>query len=389
MGPVDGVTAHEVSGVCCLKIPSLKRLGKNRQLLLMVVAPTLLTLVYETGIASDIYVSESRFVIKAPSQKAAQISTLASLIQTTALSGGQEQSWEVIEYIRSRSALNDLQKQFSVERVFSREGSDVFSRYPGLFRFRSQERLFHYYQDMVSSTMDHETGVVVLKVKAFDAADAQQLNERLLGMSERLVNTLNNRAQGKQVAEAERRVAEAEARVARARTALGAFRNAQALLDPSKQATGVLEISNKLVAERASVKAQLDQMRIAAPRNPAIPALEARLDAMDHAIATQDGRAVGSAGAIASKLPSYEALMQEQEFAAANLNAANASLVQARADSVRQQYYLERIVQPSAQDEPALPHRWKTVLTVLAASLCLYVVAWMFLVGILEHAPED
>jgi capsular polysaccharide transport system permease protein len=65
---------------------------------------------------------------------------------------------------------------------------------------------------MVDVGLDHETGLVVLKVKAFRGEDAFTLNERLLGLGEDLVNVLNERAEGKQVAEAERRVAQAEAR---------------------------------------------------------------------------------------------------------------------------------------------------------------------------------
>jgi capsule polysaccharide export protein KpsE/RkpR len=72
------------------------------------------------------------------------------------------------------------------------------------------------------------------------------------------------------VAEAERRVAQAEARVQKARLALGAYRNHEALIDPARQAQGALEVANRLIAEQAAAQAQLDQIREATPRNPAI-----------------------------------------------------------------------------------------------------------------------
>jgi capsular polysaccharide transport system permease protein len=59
----------------------------------------------------------------------------------------------------------------------------------------------------------------------------------------------------------------------------------------------------------------------------------------------------------------------------------------ARGETLRQQYYLNVWWIPRP-DEPALPHRLKIILTVLGATLCFYFVAWMFVVGILEHAPE-
>lgn len=368
---------------------STQWLWRQRWIVPMVVWPTLATAAYEGLFASDIYVSESRFVIKAPAQKSAQVSTLANLIQTTGLSGGQEQANEVIDYIRSRSALAALNRGGAVAAMYGRAGVDALARYPGVLRRPGHERLFRYYSTMVDVAMDHETGLVVLKVKAFAPGDAQHLNQQLLRLGEDLVNVLNARAEGKQVAEAERRVGAAEARVQKARAALGAYRNSEALIDPARQAQGALEVANRLVAEQASVQAQLDQMREATPRNPAIPALQERVAAIGRAIAAQNGRVTGTSGGIASKMAGYERLAQEQDFAAQNLNVANAALEQARVETLRQQYYLERVVDPALPDEPALPHRLKIVLTVLGASLCLYFVAWMFIVGILEHAPED
>jgi capsular polysaccharide transport system permease protein len=372
-----------------VKILSAPWAKRQRWIVPMVLLPTLMTAAYEGFIASDIYVSESRFVIKAPAQKSAQVSTLANLIQTTGLSGGQEQANEVIDYIRSRSALMGVNKGGAVAAMFARPGVDELSRYPGVMQAKGQERLFRYYSGMVNVAMDHETGLVVLKVKAFDPGDAQRLNQQLLGLGEDLVNVLNARAEGRQVAEAERRVGQAEARVEKARIALGAYRNHEALIDPARQTQGALEVANRLVAEQATTQAQLDQIRQATPRNPTIPAMEEKIAAMGRAIAGQNGRVMGTSGGIASKMAGYERLAQEQEFAAQNLNVANAALEQARVETLRQQFYLERVVEPARPDEPALPHRIKIILTVLGASLCLYFVAWMFVVGILEHAPED
>ncbi|OYX92442.1 MAG: hypothetical protein B7Y74_12115, partial [Novosphingobium sp. 35-62-5] len=47
----------------------LERLKKRRWFLLAVILPTLLATLYFGFIASDVYISESRFVIKSPDQK--------------------------------------------------------------------------------------------------------------------------------------------------------------------------------------------------------------------------------------------------------------------------------------------------------------------------------
>lgn len=361
---------------------------RGRWFLLFVALPTLLAATYYGLIASDMYVSESRFVIKAPGQKAIPSTTLANLIQTTGLSAGEQQTKEVLDYIRSRNALADLQKEIDVSDRFEKVGADFLSRFPRPFRQPSFENLFKYYQSMVQASSDSESGVAIVVVRAFRPEDAQAINAKLLGLSEEFVNKLNERAEHHAVTEAEQRVSDAQARVRKARVAMSAFRNQQELIDPAKQATGVLDISNKLISEHAATQAQLELMQRVAPANPAIPALRARVSALNAEIATQNGRVVGTPTGIASKVGGYENLLAEQDFAQQTLTAASASLELARVEAQKQQFYLERVVDPNLPDAPQLPNRLKSILIVFGATFCLYLVGWMLVVGILEHSPE-
>lgn len=364
-------------------------LMKYRWFALFVGLPTLLAILYYGLIASPIYISQSSFVIKMPGQKSTPTLSLANLVQAGGLSGGQEQTKEILQYLRSRDALKGLEAKVDVRATYSDRGADFISRFPRPFRDPTFENLFKYYGSMVGAEIDSESGMAVLQVRAFTPEDAVRINGRLLELSEQLVNRLNQRAEDRAITEARRRVGEAEQRVRNARVELSAFRNDQDLIDPEKQAAGVLEISNKLVSEQAALRAQLDLMMRVAPRNPAIPALRNRIGALDRAISTQNSRAVGTSTGIASKLSRYEQLVVEQEFATQMLTAANTSLEQARIEAQKQQYYLERVVEPNMPDDAALPNRLKQILIVFGAVICLYFIGWMLVVGILEHAPED
>jgi len=130
-------------------------------------------------------------------------------------------------------------------------------------------------------------------------------------------------------------------------------------------------------------------MERVAPRNPSIPALRSRINAVGREIAAQNGRAVGTPNGIASKLGDYEKLQVEEEFATQMLTAANAALETARTEVQKQQFYLERVVEPDKADESTLPHRLKRILIIFATSVCLYFIGWMLVVGILEHSPDD
>src|SRR5258708_40284349 len=86
----------------------LAQLQRRRWFLLLVVVPTVLASVYWGLIASDVYVSQSRFVIKAPGQKSLPSTTLANLIQTTGMVGGDQQTRAVLTSIRSPNTPIDL-----------------------------------------------------------------------------------------------------------------------------------------------------------------------------------------------------------------------------------------------------------------------------------------
>ncbi|WP_088183175.1 Wzz/FepE/Etk N-terminal domain-containing protein [Sphingobium sp. Z007] len=379
--PVDESTSRRSSILAWVK--------KRRWFVALVILPTLLAALYYGFFAADIYVSESHFVIKSPDQKRSQVSTLANLVQTTGLSAGQEQTNEVITYVRSRDALRALEKNPGIGQKFMSSRADVIARFPGIFSSPNFESLYKYYDKMVDARFDSDTGTAVIKVKAFEAIDAYQINKRLLELSEGLVNQLNSRAQSNGIAEAQRQVELATTRARAARIALAQYRNTQALIDPTRQASGVLDISNTMIGERAALQAQLSTMQRLTPNNPSIPALRNRINAISEQVASQDSRVVGSDTGIASKMGGYENLLVEQEFSTENLNAANAALVQARAGAQRQQFYLERVVDPNLPDMPLLPKRLLNVLIVAAAAVSLYFIAWMFMIGVVEHAPEN
>ena len=364
-------------------------LKRHRWFGLLVILPVITVTFYYELIASDRYVSESRFVIRSPNVHQQPSSILANLVQSTGLSDGQMQTDEVMDYIRSRNGLADLQKGIDVRARFENPAADFFSRYPYPFQADRFERLHRYYNQMVDVHIDHDTNSAVLMVQAFTPQDAHDLNAGLLDLSEQFVNRLNDRAQHKAIAEAESRVGLAENRLRVARMALRAYRNSAELLDPAKEASGVLEVSNQLVSQQAALRAQLQLMQQVAPRNPAIPALRQRISAFGTQVDVQNGRAVGTKSGIASKLSDYEKLAVEQDFATQMLTAAEASLEQAHNEAVRQQFYLERVVDPDTPDLSTLPKRWQKILTVAATALCAYFIGWMLMVGIIEHAPDE
>lgn len=367
-----------------------QKLALNPWFVVSVIVPVILSALYLFGIASDQYVSESRFVIKAPSQRAAQTTSFANLIQSTGLSSGQEQSNQVIDFVRSRSALVTLDKKLNFEKTYGSSDIDFLSRFPRFWEDDAFEDLFDYYKAKVQISRDNDTGLVVLRTIAFTPKDASAINALLLQQSEELVNQLNKNARNKAISEAESRVVEAQTRVDKALQSISDYRSQARLVEPLKEASGVVEIANRLIVERAALEAQLSTVRQVTPDHPSIPVLREQIASLTREIDRQNSRLVGSGtNTISRKLPDYEALTLEQELASQLLVLSQTSLEQARTEALKQQFYLERVVEPNTPDLPEYPKALKTVLTIFGFALCLYFVVWMFVVGILEHAPED
>ena len=193
------------------------KLRTKHWFVIVVGIPTLISILYYGLIASDQYYSESRFVVKSVNQKSSQMSTLANLVQTTGLSGGQEQTNEILDYVRSRNALRDVQKRIGFSQRYNIAEADFLSVYPSMFREAKFENLYRYYGDVVNADLDKETGTAVLTVRAFTAEDAQKINNTLLDLSENLVNRLNARAEKRAISEAMSQVETASRRAVEAR----------------------------------------------------------------------------------------------------------------------------------------------------------------------------
>ena len=74
-----------------------------------VIIPTVLAIIYYGLIASDVYISESRFVVRSP-QRQTQTG-LGALLQGTGFARSQDDTYSVHDFVLSRDALKELDDQ--------------------------------------------------------------------------------------------------------------------------------------------------------------------------------------------------------------------------------------------------------------------------------------
>jgi capsular polysaccharide transport system permease protein len=352
---------------------------------LIVAVPTAGATIYYGLIASDVYVSESRFLVRSPQHQAP--TGLGALLQGTGLSGHvQDDTYSVRDYILSRDALAELEKKLNIRQVFSNPNIDLLDRFPGLAWNRSFEKLFLYYGKHVAVDYDPVSSISVLTVRAFDAQDAYKINQALVDMSERLVNTLNDRSRRDLLDFSEHEVKIASDKSKDAALALLNYRSSHEVFQPDKQAALQLDSVARINQELISTETELAQLKKLSPDNPQIGALTSRAQSLRDAISSEASKVTGARGSFSARAPDFERLALDVEFADKQLGVALAELETARADALQKQIYLEILVQPNLPDKAMEPRRLRSIFTFFILSIVCWAVVSILIASVREHA---
>jgi len=347
--------------------------------------PTLLAGVYYFAIASDLYLSEAKFIVRSPKQ--VQPTGIGALLQSTGLTRAAEDTSAVQDFIMSRDAVRKLEQNEDLRTLLSRPEGDVVTRFPGILFWRKDfEALFSRYDHFVSVETDASTGVTALRVKAYRPEDAHTLAAALLSYGEQLINELNERARRDALDTARRGVDRDEQRISELPTELTAYRVKQKMLDPKSASTAVLELIGQMNAAQANARTQLGELLNNSPSSPQIPLMKNRIASLDKLIAEERAKLSGATDSVVSALTEYERLNLQQQLAEKALASAFTSLEAARIEAQRQQLYLETIAQPNLADYPLYPKRIVSFITVLVTCLLAYGLAWLLVANVREHS---
>lgn len=371
---------------------TLRRAGiiKRHFLFILTVAiPTILSIFYFGFYASDIYISESSYVVRSPSQKSVGQSGLGALLQgATGLSGfarAPEDVHTVADYIESEDAVRQLSQKLDVKKWWSAPSVDILQRFNPFGWNQSIEKLLEYYPSRVSVLVDDKSGITTLTVSSFSPEQAFSVNSLLLGEAEKLVNTLNQRGRNDLIRFAQGEVSVAEEKAKSAAAALSAFRNSQTVVDPEKQTVIHFEQIARLQEELIKTRGQLAQLKVLAPDSPHPPSLELRARTLESEIAAENAKITGGENSLASKAAEYQRLQLDREFADRQLAVAMASLEAARNEAQRQQLYLETINKPDKPDYATYPKRLKGIITTVFLGLLAWGILGMLIAGVREH----
>lgn len=366
-----------------MKLKSVTTLFQNKLLLITTIIPTALAILYFGLIASDVYISESRFVVRSPERQST--SPLGLILKGAGFSKAQDDSYTVQDYVLSRDALKALNDELKIKDAYSSSKVDLFSRFAGTDWDDSLEAFHQYYQKKVNVQLDSTSSITTLTVRAFTPEGAQGINQRLVELAESLVNKLNERGRQDMIRFAADEVTDAQSKAKAAALALSQYRNAKGVIDPEKQSTIPLQQVAKLQDELIATRSQVMQLEKLAKDNPQLPVLRQRVGLLEGEIDAETKRVAGGERSLAGKAAEFQRLALEKEFSDKMLASAMSTLEQAKNEAQRKQLYLERIVLPNKPDQAMEPRRIRGIISTLAVGLVMFAVLTMLFAGMREH----
>jgi capsular polysaccharide transport system permease protein len=346
--------------------------------LAMVVLPAIAATLYFTLIASDQFISETRFAVHSMATDVVSQSSKSEKATTRnsymgGLTASTDDSYMVAAYIRSRACVEEVSRSLNLQQIFRRPEADILAR---LKAQPSPEELTKYWASMVSAYVDPPSGIITVSVSAFRQEDALAIAQAILKASEKIANDISVRAREDVMGMAEREVTTSEDRMIATLSDMRAFREKAGFIDPKQQAESISHILQELTTQRIRLQTEYEvSSRAMSPEAPTLQSIKGRLDQLDLQIADQKAKLTSQSKdpkALANLLPKYEELLMRNTFASKLYSLAADGLERARLRAEAQAIYINVFVPPRLPQEALFPERFASSMMVALALLIVW-----------------
>jgi len=327
--------------------------------LALVVAPALAISVYFGFIAADQYEATSKFIMREIAVAPLSITKDAKPTSGYSAAGPSQFASVAVSYIQSAAILNDLAADgVNVRAILQNSRADWLTRLP---RAASSETLLEHWRNHVRVSLDRGSGIVRLRVRAFDPEEARTLNAAILQRTEALANTISRQQREDALVRAEAEAAAAQARLREATFMMSSLRDTEGLISPQQEAVQTLAQMTMLSTELFQLDAELRTIQAMiggdSPRSRQLTLRRGRLAAD---IATLRIKIAGEATAdanLAAAVGRFEELEVRRTVATRLYEITEGRRLEARIELSQPVVYLHAFEPPTTPDEARYPER--------------------------------
>lgn len=349
---------------------------------LVVLLPILVAAAYLWGKAADQYASTVGFSVRREDASSA-MDMLGGLSGLTKSSSSDTDI--LYEYLRSQKLVSEMDAKLNLRAIWSKPQSDPY------FAFDpdgSVEDLLDYWQSMVRTSYDSSTGLIEVRVLAFDPNDATLIAQAVLDESARMINDLGAAAREDAVKFSREELAEAEDRLRSAREAITAFRVKNQIVDPTTDFQAQAGLVASLENQLASAQIEIDLLGDMPAGDPRLAQAKRRVEVIETRIAAERAKVGDDLGVgqkdYAALASDYERLAVDREFAERAYVATLATYDTAKAESQRTSRYLAAHVMPTKAEISRFPERLS-----MLGLLALFVVLLWSITTLIAYSLKD
>ncbi len=337
--------------------PRARHWGVLLSFLLLVVAPLWAAGAYLYSRAVDQYASTVAFSV----QKEEFASPIEMLGGIADISGSSSSDTDILyEFIQSQKLVETIDQRLDLRALYSKPERDpVFSFDPD----GSIEDLVDYWGRMVKTYYDAGTGLIELRVLAFDPEDARQIAQALFEESSSMINRLSAIARDDTIRFAQDELNRAENRLKTARQELTRYRSEKQIIDPDADIQVQMGLLNTLQQELAGMLVETDLLRESTRADdPRLTQADRRIAVIRARISSERqklgvGGPEGGDEDYATVVAEFERLTVDRQFAEQSYTTALTAYDAAQAEARRQSRYLAAYIEPTLAESSQYPQR--------------------------------
>ena len=340
---------------------------------ILVLFPTVLGATYWEFFASRQYATEIRLAVRASQPAHSASDLIARFFGSQTNSSAGKDAYIVANYIRSRNIVRVLNADGSLRRMYSRPTIDYFSRFDAK---GSDDELWKYLQDKLTSSVDRFSGVVTVTVIAFGRQDALTVAQKVMRLTDTMTNRYSERMRSEFLKFARNELMAATHHYRSALLAIRNFRDIDRVIDPVMETESIAKSLLNVQLSRAGLEQEKAAAeRTLSPSAPTIRILQSRIEATDVQIKKLQHRLTASSdyrSAASAALAKFDALNLDRLFAEKQLTLSKQTYRNAVLDAERQHMYLVEFLKPRLPDESSYPR----VGTNIALTFTFALLAW-------------
>jgi capsular polysaccharide transport system permease protein len=352
----------------------------------MVLLPVLVASVYYGLWASDQYAAEFRFSVRQALTPVVADDALALLAKGLAVKAIGREPYMVANYVESENIVRELDEHGALRAMYSRPNIDVFARFNAA---DSSERLWTYWQRMVTASVDRVSGLITVRVLAFTPDDAVTIANGIRHSAERMVDQSAIRARTDALEAAQNDLLRAQKQYGDALVALRQVRESEQTVDPEKTinatATTLIGVVRQKLALERERDADLKLLSPAAPQvqvlNQQIRALDDQLAILNRSLTSEDSKNRTAADTISR----FEERELQRRFSEKLLEISQSSYELARLEEERQHLYLTSFVEPVKPDKAEYPKRLQLILLTLICGVAAWGITLLLIAAVKDH----